>query len=201
MSAHRSHRNERNTLHPSTQQFVHKIARLKRLYETCSRESRPGKKRFAFYEYLYEVCVLHAQCRAGVGAGEIKRWIVGASKMPLKADVHVLKLLIDASCLADRKTKSRWGQALRYIWRRRKHRIQSRQQFDRFLNSNGGVVGCAGKIARARWKADPTRLGRGFDLLAFQRRIEAEETDAARSLGPTEGETELANRESRPPPI
>lgn len=41
-----------------------------------------------------------------------------------------LTLIIDASCTADHKTKSRWGQALRYVWRRRRHKIMSRAQFD-----------------------------------------------------------------------
>jgi hypothetical protein len=35
---------------------------------------------------------------------------------------HLLKLIVYASCSADHKTKSRWAQALRYVWRRRKHK-------------------------------------------------------------------------------
>ena len=72
------------------------IARLKRLYNTCSRETRPGKKRFAFYDYIYEVYAMHAQWRADLATCEIKRQIAHLFKAPLNADVHVLKLIIDA---------------------------------------------------------------------------------------------------------
>ncbi len=48
---------------------------------------------------------------------------------PLSSDQHPLKLIIDGSCTSDCKTKSWWGQALRYVWRRRKHKIESREQF------------------------------------------------------------------------
>ncbi len=97
-------------------------------------------------------------------ACEIKTQIAGVTNTPLNFDQHLLKLMIDASCAADYKTKSRWGQALRYVWRRRKHKIMSRAQFDRFLNCNGGVAGCASKIAIVKMKPIEGRLGFGFHL-------------------------------------
>lgn len=146
---------------PSSNHLIgREIARLKRLYNTCLLETRPGKKRFAFYDYLYEVYKTYDQWRADLGADEIKRQI----GTPLNSDQHLPKLIIDASCTADHKTKSRWGQALRYVWRRRKHRTTSRQQFDAFLNCNGGVAGCAAKIAKLRVKAIEGQLGFGFHL-------------------------------------
>lgn len=128
----------------SDHQFARDIARLKRLYEKSLRETRPGRQRFAFYKFLYEVYAVHAHWRANLGMREIIRQIVDVTKTPLDLHQHLLKLIVDASCSADFKTKSRWDQALRYVWRRRKHKIMSRRhkimsrrQFDGFLNSNG----------------------------------------------------------------
>jgi hypothetical protein len=83
-------------------------------------------------------------------------------KARLNGDVHVLKLIIEASCAADRKTRSRWGQALRYVWRRSKRRTMSREEFDAFLHCHGGVLGCAAKLAVPKIKPDQFRLGSGF---------------------------------------
>ena len=101
------------------------------------------------------------------------------TKTSLNADQHSLKLIIDASCTADFRTKSRWGQALRYVWQRRKHRIKSREQFDRFVNGNGGIAGCAAKVAvERRLPNDGSRLGFGFDALAHQKMIDADQSSA-----------------------
>ena len=151
---------------------------LKRLYNTCSRETRPGKRRFGFYEYLYEVYAVHGQWRADLGMREIRRQIVHVTKAPLKADVHGLKLIIDACCAADYRTKSRWGQALKYVWRRRKHRTMSREEFDAFLHDHGGVVGCASRVAAPKKNAIEGRLGLGFDSLAFQKMIDSRQSEA-----------------------
>lgn len=66
-----------------------------------------------------------------------------------------------ASCTADRRTRSRWARGLQYVWRKRT--TLSRQQFARFVHKQGGIAGCATKIAKVRWKPDPSRLGFGFD--------------------------------------
>jgi hypothetical protein len=88
--------------------------------------------------------------------------------------------MIDASCTADHKTRSRWGQALRYVWRRRKRKTVSRLDFQDFLHCNGGVVGCAAKAAVPKRIPAEGRLGCGFDSLAFQRMIASEESSSAR---------------------
>jgi len=75
----------------------------------------------------------------------------------------MVKLLIDASCTADHKTRSRWGQALKYIWRRRKRKTVSRLDFQDFLHCNGGVVGCAAKSALPKMK--PIRRDWGSVLI------------------------------------
>jgi hypothetical protein len=122
------------------------------LYARCSRENHPGKKRFAFYEYLYEVYAMHAHWRAQARVRKIKRHIADLVQVGSKPNQQVLKLMIDASCTADHKTRSRWGQALRYIWRRRKRKTVSRVEFQDFLRCNGGVLGCAARSAKPKTK-------------------------------------------------
>jgi hypothetical protein len=100
---------------------------------------------------------------------QIKRQIVALSKERLNTQQHLLKLIVYASCSADHKTKNRWAQAFRYVRRRRKHKHTSQEQFDRLLYCNGGVAGCAGKIAAPRRRpSGEMRLGLGFDLLALR---------------------------------
>ena len=156
------------------------IHSLKRLYAKCSLENHPGKKRFAFYEYLYQVYAMHAHWRAQARVREIKRHIADLVQVRLRPTQHMVKLLIDASCTADHKTRSRWGQALKYIWRRRKRKTVSRLDFQDFLHCNGGVVGCAAKAAVPKMKRVEGRLGFGFDSLAFQKMTASEQSGSAR---------------------
>jgi hypothetical protein len=93
----------------STSELSREFARLKRLYTECSRENRPGKRRFAFYEYLYEVYALHSSWRAAIGTSSFRAQIADLASRPMKPDQHLLKLIIDASCTADHKTRSRWA--------------------------------------------------------------------------------------------
>jgi hypothetical protein len=51
----------------SNHQFARDIGRLKRVYQMSLRETRSGKKRFAFYEYLYQVYAVHGHWRADIG--------------------------------------------------------------------------------------------------------------------------------------
>jgi hypothetical protein len=57
--------------------------------------------------------------------------------------LHPIRVLIDATSKADRKSKSRWTQALRYAWR--KHVDPNR--LSTFLKSHGGIAGCASRWA------------------------------------------------------
>jgi hypothetical protein len=74
----------------------------------------------------------------------------------------LLRLIIDVSCSADLKTKSRWSQALKYVRLQRKERATSAQQFARFLNRHGGVAGCASRMATPVRRPCDGWLGYGF---------------------------------------
>ena len=96
---------------------------------------------------------MHAHWRTEARRREVRKQISdfpGASK----PNQYVLKLIIDATCNADSKTKSRWGQALKYVWQRCKRITMSRDEFDAFLHDHGGVVGCAAKVAVPKMKPD-----------------------------------------------
>jgi hypothetical protein len=131
--------------------------------------------------------VVHAHWHAQARLGEIKMQIAGLVRVGASnQEQHMLKLIIDASCTADHKTQSRWGQALRYVWRRRKHKHTSRKQFDPLLHCNGEVAGCASGIALAKRRlGDGSRLGFGFDSRAFQKSIDSQKSDALSEIGAT----------------
>jgi hypothetical protein len=59
---------------------------------------------------------------------------------------HELRQLLDLTCDASRKVKSRWYRALRYAWVERR----MWDDFHRFMRKNGGVSGCAAKLAIIR---------------------------------------------------
>ena len=54
----------------------------------------------------------------------------------------------------------------------------STREFDEFLHCNGGVAGCASKIATMKIKFVEGRLGFGFDTLAFQKSIDSQKSEA-----------------------
>jgi hypothetical protein len=68
---------------------------------------------------------MHAHWRAQARVREIKRHLADLVQVGSKPNQQVLKFMIDASCTADHKTRSRWGQALTYVWRRRKRTTMS----------------------------------------------------------------------------
>jgi hypothetical protein len=122
------------------------------------------KRRFAFYGYLYGVYQLHAQFRQQLGSGELKRQIVSRDGGAVNTPRHLFKIIIDMSCPADRKTRSRWSQALRYVWRHCKYKGMTREEFESFLGNNGGVVGCAVRVAAVKLKPFEGRLGPDFAM-------------------------------------
>ena len=72
---------------------------------------------------------------------------------------HPLRILVDVASSADRKSKSRWTQALRFAWRERSNWKDPTE----CLRANGGVAGCAQKFAdlQAEMRTPPglVRLG------------------------------------------
>jgi len=132
------------------------IAELARQERECFRRRR----RFAFFEYLESVLDYAADLdRKGslkATAQRIAR-IVGQRRR--KTDP--LKVIIDASSAADRKTRSRWGRALRCAFDRREG-WRGKMTLAQFFRKNGGVSGCARKVAKRRFHR-PREIMRDWD--------------------------------------
>jgi len=64
------------------------------------------------------------------------------------------RVLIEITSRADHKSRSRWAQALRYAYDQREE-WQGDKTLKRFFVDNGGVAGCARKIANPRKKKRP----------------------------------------------
>ena len=107
-----------------------------------SRWCKTGRKS-SLYKYLPMVFELYATWkRVGDARAAAKRLarLVGSS---VQHDRHPIRTIIDATSTADRKSKSRWTQALRFAWRER----DKWKNLTQCLRANGGVAGCADKWA------------------------------------------------------
>ena len=111
------------------------LSRLQDVWGQCIE----AKSRFAFYKYLEEVYHLYADLRANDAVQwGVKEIVLQFDKKPNYQN-HLFRLILDATCNADRKTKSRWPRALRYAWRRRR----DWKNLGAFFRKNGGPAGCA----------------------------------------------------------
>jgi hypothetical protein len=111
-----------------------------------SRRYRPGRRRFSFYQYLDAVYKFYAELRKTKGAENRARdTIVKKSGRCSNSKMHAINAIINASSAEDARTVSRWAQALRYAWKWRDER--GTMPLRKFFELNGGVAGCATKLA------------------------------------------------------
>lgn len=104
---------------------------------------KTGRKR-DLYRYLGAVFSQYATWKcAGVQDRAAKRLakVAGLARRQVR---HPIRVIIDATSTADRRTKSRWCRALRYAWRG--HRRRKQDLFD-CLDAQGGITGCASRWA------------------------------------------------------
>ena len=101
------------------------------------------RKRFEVYRYLAAVYPLYAELmRANEIQTSVQR-IAAWFNLDTRKHAHPIRLIIDASSEADRRTKSRWTLALRFAWHERK----GWTDLEAFLRRNGGPAGCADQFA------------------------------------------------------
>ena len=107
-----------------------------------------GPGRFDFYQYLGAVYDYYVALERNHIAKRTLKYF--AENDPSKFQENdLIRHIIDRTCDADRKTKSRCARALRFAWSRRCDGLQ----LERFLKKHGGPAGCA-----LRWtKANPVR--------------------------------------------
>lgn len=93
-----------------------------------------------FYDYLAAVYKCYYELRRHrIARKTTDRIQMEITEGEAKFRNHPIRVLIDATCTADRRTKSRWTMALRYAWRRRTHW----NGVVRYIKDHGGVAGCA----------------------------------------------------------
>ncbi len=129
----------------SDRRIKRKIRGLRRIFEKCDCERRPGKRRFAHYYYLQSVYEPFREMGGASTTGkQVAKRIVEIYGVKPREKSSLLRVIIAAtSSDVDAKMASRWTQALRYIWRQR-FEWNSWQQF---VEESGGIAGCARSLA------------------------------------------------------
>jgi hypothetical protein len=122
--------------------------KLAELQEIWKKSRTYGRGRFGFYRYLRAVYNWYAELRSTKGlAKKVRDEIIKVQKLSKKLrQNHAINVIIAATSKEDKRTQSRWAQALRYIWKYREE-LGSLTLAD-FLKKNGGPAGCATKLSR-----------------------------------------------------
>ncbi len=124
-----------------------KIENTRSVWRKCIR----GDGRFRDYQYLDAVYRLYSDIRSNKLSKLAFVVLAGYSKKKISRDTHLIRALLDATCKADPKVKSRWTRALRYAWRQREHW----DCLAIFFRRNGGISGCANYFTETRrWKKE-----------------------------------------------
>jgi hypothetical protein len=112
-----------------------------------SARCRTSRERYADYEFLE---ALHSAYRQFDREGRLGTQIfLLAGKLDLHwtSKTPALKVLLEATTDIDKKVRSRWLRALQYADVQR-HEWYPRKSLADFLLENGGIAGCARKIAK-----------------------------------------------------
>src|SRR5205823_2429444 len=134
----------------SDRRLMRKLKSCRRSFRAVLREVRPGKRRFAHYQYLQRVYSLYSQLqREGLGK-ETSTRIGRLCDLPNDRKTHLVRTIINATSTGiDAKTASRWSQALRYCWRQR----DEWSDLQGFIRTHGGIAGCASACANRKRQA------------------------------------------------
>jgi hypothetical protein len=120
-----------------------KLEELRRLEKWAFRR-RHG--RTDFYEYLegvYNLC----DWTDSVVSRRHERRVARLCDLNVRAGTTPIRIVIDATASSqDRRPKSRWAQALEYALAKK----APPNRFKKFLDQNGGVIGCADAMAALR---------------------------------------------------
>jgi len=104
----------------------------------------PGKRRVGLHKYLKRVYRTYCDISLKRNFERIMREIVELAEVNVRKDTHPLRILIDASVgPEDPKQKSRWVQALQYVygWKLPARKVEW------CFKVSSGVYGCARKQA------------------------------------------------------
>lgn len=120
------------------------IKRLGRLEQ----QSFSGRRRFQFYNYLSELLEYYRRLEKSGELLAVRDFLLRRPNCRSKSS-DPIRVLIDATSRACTKTKSRWTRALQFALDRRGE-WHGRMTAKQFFRTNGGVAGCARKIAVRR---------------------------------------------------
>jgi hypothetical protein len=116
-------------------------AAMTMLTKLARRWRKTGRKR-ALYRYLTTLFRIYAAWKRDDTRTAASR-IAKLTGLRTQLHRHPVRTIIDATSTADRKSKSRWTQALRFAWRER----SKWKCLEQCLRANRGVSGCASRWA------------------------------------------------------
>jgi hypothetical protein len=124
---------------PSNDELSAKLKKLSDTWDRCS----SNRRRDAPYRYLVKVYRFYVQLKTKGGTIETVSRIAKLKKLPIRLRRNPFRTIIDATCTADEKSKSRMTRALRFAYKEKwGSDILTR------LKEAGGIAGCAHKFAR-----------------------------------------------------
>ena len=123
------------------------VKRLRRIEEECF---GPRHKRTDFYRYLKPVLKGYLKWKDDKIRNESQRLLAELypKRVKVRSDTDTICSIIDASSKQDKQEKSRLTNALIYAVRKRVE--VGKIGLSEFFENNGGVAGCASKMAAIR---------------------------------------------------
>jgi hypothetical protein len=121
---------------------------IEELRQAHKRSREHGRGKYGFVQYLEQVYNQFAKWRETPGmATKMRDQIAKSAKLPKATrNTHSFHVIIAATSKEDKRTQSRWAQALRYAWKYREQR--GKLSLAVFFKKNGGPAGCATKYSR-----------------------------------------------------
>ena len=129
---------------------------IEKLHEVEKKAFGPRHGKFDFYDYLEAVWNLYLEWK-GVRKSQTRaKRVAKYFKVKLRKNTHPIRAIIDASSEQKPDVKSEWTQALKYL---EQNAAQvEKLGFKKFVDGNdGGIGGCARKVAKHRVKRLPVK--------------------------------------------
>ena len=136
----------------SSTKIGRKICGLQKLH---SRAFRPHHGRFDIVDYLEEVLRLNWTAKSKEDRGILRKKTRLESGVRARKGKGTIHTIIEATAgSTPYRIRNRWVQALLYANKRRS--IVKNDGLTKFLKANGGIAGCAAKMAKLRKPQQPT---------------------------------------------
>jgi hypothetical protein len=124
-------------------------ARVERLKNLEHRHRRRHRGNCWLHRYLEELFRFYTELEGWQRRDLLWFYVPYHAVVQHERHYDAIRVLIDISSASDAKSRSRWAQALRFASRRRDS-WEAKQTLPEFFKKNGGVSGCALKMASPR---------------------------------------------------